>query len=528
MREEVRRRIEDLAPGGGFVFNQVHNIQVRVPPKNIVVMYEAAWEYGVYRRCGRRIGRYRTMREARIFTVLATSGFGGAGAPPDTLITNEELLQRLEAGCARVTFLARDLHKLGAEAVLNELEEQKETLDGVLVIGITRDYRLFFTGLPTIVVYNLLEFMNLPYELFRERGKVLTATLDRIGVTSPAISAAMFADLVEKIKLLRVLGQMKQARMLSIAPQRYLHAVDYQGDIHEHLPAGYNQAYIHALQETLGVELLRLDMAEFYTAVREVDLTAAQEQARVWIREAKALYDTTEAEVVNAAKLYLALEALRQRYDAVAISTHVRSLTGSGKVEDRVWPSIGMIEFQKRGLVAVCQDYPNIAATHMLGLYAAGRPSMLGDLMIDTFNGVDIILHCGAPINPHGDDRVPYTLWSHAESPVRGTGGKPGSGVGTQVEIPTEEPVTIWKMDVLNRRILLHTGTTVDGHMLYKELDKLMCRTKLVAKVVAEKVQGHFCPGRYGIHRAATLGDLRPQVKDLAMLIGFDLIEEDR
>ncbi len=48
VREEVRRRIEDLAPGGGFVFNQVHNIQVRVPPENIMAMYEAVWEYGVY------------------------------------------------------------------------------------------------------------------------------------------------------------------------------------------------------------------------------------------------------------------------------------------------------------------------------------------------------------------------------------------------------------------------------------------------------------------------------------------------
>ncbi len=468
------------------------------------------------------------VREARVFTVFASPGFGGAGAPPETLITNDELLHRLQKRCAHVTFIARDLRKLGLEAVLNELEDQKESLDGVLVVGVTREYGFFFTGLPTIVVYNLLEFMNLPYELFRERGRVLAATLDRIGVTSPEISAAMYSDLVEKIKLLRVLGQMKQARMISVAPQRYLHAVDYQGDIHEHLPVGYNQAYIHALQETLGVELLRLDMGEFYAAVREVDLTAAQEQARVWIREAQAMYDTTESEVVNAAKLYLALETLRQRYDAVAVSTHVRSLTGSGKVEDMVWPSIGIIEFQKRGFVAVCQDYPNIAVTHMLGLYASGRPSMLGDLMIDTFNGVDILTHCGAPINPHGDDRVPYTLWSHAESPMRGTDGKPGSGVGTQVEIPVGEAVTIWKMDVLNRRVLLHTGTTVDGRVLYKELDRLMCRTKLVAKVAAEEVRDHFCPGRYGIHRAATLGDLRTPAKDLATLMGFDLIEEDR
>jgi len=467
------------------------------------------------------------MNDIRIFTVFATSGFGGAGAPPKTLITNEELLRQLQEQCPDVAFLARDLYQRGAEAVLNELEDLKETLDGVLVIGVTRHYEFFFAGLPTVVVYNLFEFMNLPYELFRERGKILTATLDRIGVSSPETSAAMFADLVEKIKLLRVLGQMKQARMLSVAPQRYLHAVDYQGNIHDRFPVGYNQSYTHTLQETLGVELLRLEMDEFYAAVQEVDVDAARAQADVWIHEAQAVYDTTEAEVVNAARLYLAFEALRQRHDAVAISTHVRSLTDSGKVEDLVWPSIGNIEFQKRGLVAVCQDYPNIVVTHLLALYAAGRPSMLGDLMIDTFNGVDIILHCGAPINPHGSDRVPYTLWSHAESPVRGT-GKPGSGIGTQVEIPVGEPVTIWKVDVLNRRILLHTGTTVDGRALYKDLDRLMCRTKLVAQVAAERVQGHYCPSRYGIHRAATLGDLRAQVKDLATLLDFELIEEDR
>lgn len=45
---EVRRRIEDLAPGGGFVFNQVHNIQPGVPPKNIIAMYAAVKKYGRY------------------------------------------------------------------------------------------------------------------------------------------------------------------------------------------------------------------------------------------------------------------------------------------------------------------------------------------------------------------------------------------------------------------------------------------------------------------------------------------------
>jgi uroporphyrinogen decarboxylase len=43
--DEVKRRIDDLAPGGGFVFAAVHNIQAFVPPQNIVAAFETALEY---------------------------------------------------------------------------------------------------------------------------------------------------------------------------------------------------------------------------------------------------------------------------------------------------------------------------------------------------------------------------------------------------------------------------------------------------------------------------------------------------
>jgi uroporphyrinogen decarboxylase len=44
VRDHVRRRMEILAPGGGFVFNTVHNILPEVPPQNIVAMFEAVRE----------------------------------------------------------------------------------------------------------------------------------------------------------------------------------------------------------------------------------------------------------------------------------------------------------------------------------------------------------------------------------------------------------------------------------------------------------------------------------------------------
>jgi uroporphyrinogen decarboxylase len=48
VKEEVKRRINDLAYGGGFVFATVHNIQADVPPENIIAMWEALQEYGKY------------------------------------------------------------------------------------------------------------------------------------------------------------------------------------------------------------------------------------------------------------------------------------------------------------------------------------------------------------------------------------------------------------------------------------------------------------------------------------------------
>jgi uroporphyrinogen decarboxylase len=48
VRADVRRRIEDLAPGGGFVFATVHNIQGNVPPENIMAMWEILQQYGHY------------------------------------------------------------------------------------------------------------------------------------------------------------------------------------------------------------------------------------------------------------------------------------------------------------------------------------------------------------------------------------------------------------------------------------------------------------------------------------------------
>lgn len=47
---EVTERVRVFAPGGGYVFNPIHNIQHGTPPANIVAAYRAARTAGVYRQ----------------------------------------------------------------------------------------------------------------------------------------------------------------------------------------------------------------------------------------------------------------------------------------------------------------------------------------------------------------------------------------------------------------------------------------------------------------------------------------------
>jgi uroporphyrinogen-III decarboxylase len=45
VRDEVKRRIDVFAPGGGFVFNAIHNVQAKTPIENLLAMFEVLNAY---------------------------------------------------------------------------------------------------------------------------------------------------------------------------------------------------------------------------------------------------------------------------------------------------------------------------------------------------------------------------------------------------------------------------------------------------------------------------------------------------
>ncbi len=488
----------------------------------------------------------------RVFTIFTSYGCGctGSGGAPETFTTHEEVMEELRESCTGIDFIEWEGNHPSA---LAELTNHKNSYDGVLIIGrLNGDYRLAFTGLPTIVVYNLFEFMDAqPYHLFATGkmpeesvlkggkgytgGRILTAQLDRRNLASPAVREAMFNDLVDKIRLIQVVKELRQTRILMIKnhENETIASVNYRGDHNQSFPEGFNETYLSNFTDLFGVEIVTVEPHEFFEAYQTTDIRKAEEIADEWVSNARKV-TASMPEIVKTARAYLAMDELREKYDCNAVSTHIRTVSGSGELAERFWPGVALeLGFKTRGIMAVCQNYPDLLISQVLAYLMTGRPSMLADFMYDIHNSTEIVLHSGIPINPYGDERrVPYSIVPHAESPVRDIPEEPGSSTGLTAEWPEGETVTLWEIHSLLKRVRLHTGEIVDGHAIYtggEDLDDVMCTAKIIVKHDdIKKIQREFQPYLYGIHLNATLGDMREQLKDIAVFLGLDVIETDR
>jgi hypothetical protein len=418
----------------------------------------------------------RRHEAARVYMVL----FGTAPSQDDTSLhpdSNDEIILKLKDACPGVEFTIRDMSRGGRfETVLNELKDiRKQGYDGVIIYGVPRDYDLIRTGLPTINVAVVNDFQNLAVPLY-EPNRVVRAMLDPWHFCADAkIAEQMFRDLVDKIKLIKSLKRMKSEHLLTVTDSPYVN-VTY-GDVLKHMPEDYNQRITGAIASVFGTRISKIGTQDvvddkviknlWYGESKEAD-----EIARRWICCATKMTYTIESEVVRAAKLYLAMKHLMERYDATSMAYHIRTMIRDPRPEDYVAPALAVSEFQLHNTVAKCQSHLNIILSEMLLQYAYEQPSMMGDYGVDTYNNTSIVQHCEGPWNPWGDERrVPYMLTDHRERPVR-VRAKTGVGAAACILYPADEPVTMWQIDVFSKEILVHTGKTVPmfkGRVVYKD-----------------------------------------------------------
>ncbi len=443
-------------------------------------------------------------RKASVYTVFGEYYHKDADA----------ILGELRPRCPDVDFVGLDTFSQIA-TVLEKIRAQKERLDGILVFGPYYDRALTAIGLPVIMVNSVLRFSEWVQGIshYYRGERLLTSTLCAHDL-QPSLTAARFDELAGKINLLAALRRVRNSRILNIeAEDNTLQRCEQKADA----PDDYQKVFFDHLDKFFGLGIKTVMWHDFYKEIERADDAEASGIADRWIQEAEEVKETTREEIVKVAKLYLAARKLMRQFDCVAFT--VRSWSESWW-NVKIMPPLAEMELSKEHKVASCESLFECLLTQILALYIAGRPSFVGDTLgIDPANDVVIYGHCFAPINPHGNDRVPYTIRSHVlHSP----------SPGIRVEFPLHETVTVAKISVYYKKVAVYTGEVVSGREIYKDFDDIACRSKIVIKTDARAMSRNYDWSTFGIHRVVFYGDYREKFKELATLIGFEIVEEDK
>jgi len=82
-------------------------------------------------------------------------------------------------------------------------------------------------------------------------------------------------------------------------------------------------------------------------------------------------------------------------------------------------------------------------------------------------------------------------------------------------------------VSVHDRKMSIFTGTTVSGEELFAGWDDILCRTKVAIKTWADILFRNVDWKTFGNHRVVFFGDHREKFRQLAVLMGFDVVEDD-
>ncbi|HYK88035.1 MAG TPA: hypothetical protein VE398_04665 [Acidobacteriota bacterium] len=358
--------------------------------------------------------------------------------------------------------------------------------DGILVFNLTSTLlshieRLSATGLPTVLFsrpYSGHDWAEIP--ALRQKGHriICLATSD-------------FNEIPRACGLIRTAHLMSKTRIL------YINA------------SSYSVQAADRIRERLGTEIVHISPERVNAAYREVDDSAALQDAHEWVSGAVRVVEPSKQDIANASRLYLALRRLMREERAHAVTINCLGLFAQKQLP--AYPCLAFCRMNDLGLVGVCEGDIDSTLTQLIFGYLFDVPGYVSDPVIDTSNDTVIHAHCVSATRLEGPSggRAPYIIRSHMED---------NKGASLQVKMRVGQVITMAKL-IRQDTMLISSGTITDN----PESDR-GCRTKITTKVAdARKLLNGY---EGGLHRVIFYGDRLRAIQDLAGLMRFQVKEE--
>ena len=268
------------------------------------------------------------------------------------------------------------------------------------------------------------------------------------------------------------------------------------------------------VKKRLGADLVAVPNAEVLEALHAVDLKDAQAEAQdYWISRATEIVEPTRPEIVESARLFLAIKNLMIQKKAKAICS-IRCM-------DLPKGCLTFSKLNDSGFVGGCEGDIDSTLTMLLYSYAFHVPGFISDPVIDTAKNALVHFHCTSATKMDGPNgaRLPFRIRTQTDSK---------GGVALEVTNRVGQSVTCGKL------VNLDTMLMVTGKIIETSRSPLACRTQFAQSVPdARRLFLNWGGGALNkddvmvrLHRVVCYGDHGQAMHDLGDLMGFKVVEE--
>ena len=429
---------------------------------------------------------------AKIHKVFAgRTGDGYLTHPPEELDKFNKYLADLEKKLGDVKFVGGDMVP---PANVNEVAAKLADADGLLIIHLSGH------GGDAPVLEKLVD-VGLPTALFSQpfsgHGWMYFPQWHKQGKKVMLMPSSNWAELDQVVGLMRVPALLKRTRILAVNG-----------------PNGTAAACsAEEVKKRLGADLVNVPNARVMEIFKSIDNKAAEAEAEAyWLSQATEIVEPKRPEIVDSARLFLAVKKLMIEENAQAVCS--RACMGTPR---------GCLTFSKLndlGMVGACEGDIDSTLTMLIFAYAFRVPGFISDPVIDTAKNAMVHFHCTSATKMDGSQgqRLPFRIRTQTDS--RG-------GVAVEVENRVGQPVTCAKL------VNLDTMLVCPGTIIETSRSPLACRTQF-AQSVADARRLFLNWGADVIkadvmtllHRVVFYGDYTQPLETLHNLMGFKIIEE--
>jgi hypothetical protein len=424
---------------------------------------------------------------------------GTGGAWPTPTFDAPAEVAKFKDYLAGVQARLGDIQFTGGELIRNSVPDAVQAVpklkdaDALLLVHLSFGsgeplLKLVEAGLPTAIFsqpFSGHDWMYVPRWQKAGRKVILVPSRD-------------YRELERAAALLRVPVRMRQSRILVVGS-----------------PRGTTPACsAEQVKRSLGPEMVAIRQERILAAHQAVDLKAAEAEAeQYWIGPAQKVVEPSRADIINSARLYLAVKQ-------IMIEERAQAITSSHCMGQ---PAKGCLTFSKLndlGLVGACEGDMDSTLTMLAFAYAFGVPGFISDPLFDTSRSAMIHAHCTSTTKLDGPagPRAPFLIRTQCDS---------NQGVSLEVQMRVGQEITCAKLVNLDT-MLISSGKIIER----TDFHDRGCRTQITTEVSnARDMARHWCSALEGdmmtlLHRVVFYGNHGESMRDLAILMGLKVVEE--